>query len=142
MTKQNGSPAGPIYHLTPISELCAGCDARGHRPARLPEDGFVHCAGSPAVALSVALDYFADLDEALWVLEIDPRRLRSPLRFEAPAPIAGGGTRHLRQAPRFPHVYGPIDREAIVAVGRLRRTANGFAWPDRFEALAAVLPPD
>lgn len=142
MADANTRFPGPIYHLAPESELRAGCGERVHRPSRLPRDGFVHCAGSPAVALSVARDYFADLDEPLWVLEIDPTRLRSPLRFEAPAPLPGGGRAHLREAARFPHVYGPLDRDAIVALGRLRRRGDGFAWPARFESLAAVLARD
>ena len=82
---------GPIYHLAPASELHAGCTRDRYAPARLAEDGFVHCAGTPEVALAVADDYFADLDEPLAVLEIDPAALQAELRFEAPAPLPGGG---------------------------------------------------
>jgi uncharacterized protein (DUF952 family) len=128
-----------IYHLAPSSELHAGCTADSYAPARLPEDGFVHCAGSMAVALSVAGDYYADVDEPLHVLAIDPAKLSAELRFEAPAPIAGGGRAHLDKASHFPHVYGAIDRGAIVEVGTLAKTGGGFGWPAGFEPLDELL---
>jgi uncharacterized protein (DUF952 family) len=134
-----GEADGWIYHLCPASELRTGCTAASHTPARLPVDGFVHCAGTPAVTVAVAADYFASLDEDLYVLRIDPAKLTAPVRFEAAAPIEGGGRDHLARADRFPHVYGPIDRVAIVDAGRLERAGSGFAWPERFEPLATVL---
>ena len=137
MTREE--PDAVIYHLAPASELRAGWQGDAYAPSRLPEDGFVHCAGTPEVTLSVAGDYFADLGEPLFVLEIDAARLSAPLRFEAPAPLPGGGRSHLDQADRFPHVYGPIDRAAISGAAQLGRSSAGFSWPQALEPLAAVL---
>lgn len=128
-----------IHHLTPASELRDGCTSDAYAPARLPEDGFVHCSVGEAVTLAVASDYFADLDEPLFVLEIDVSKLRAALRFEAAAPIPGGGRAHRDGAKTFPHVYGPIDRAAIRAVGRLEKDAAGYRWPHRLGSLASVL---
>jgi uncharacterized protein (DUF952 family) len=128
-----------IYHLTPGSELRAGCTSDAYAPARLPEDGFVHCSGSEDVTLAVACDYFANLDEPLFVLEIDPKELGAELRFEAPAPISGGGRQHLEDTETFPHVYGPIERKAIRAVGRLGKDGGQYRWPERFVSLEAAL---
>ncbi len=129
----------PIYHLTTGPELRGGCTSEVYAPARLPEDGFVHCTGSPAVTLSVADDYFGGADQPVYLLVIDPEALRATLRFEAAAPIEGGGRAHLAEADLFPHVYGPIDRVAITGAGALVRAATGFAWPERFESLDALL---
>ena len=128
-----------IYHLAPGSELRAGCTSDTYAPPRLSEDGFVHCSGSVDVTLAVASDYFANLDEPLFVLEIDPKELCAELRFEAAAPISGGGRLHLEDAETFPHVYGPIEREAIRAVGRLGKAGRQYRWPDRFVPLEAAL---
>ena len=130
------SRAGPIYHLAPESELRAGRRDGMYFPRRLPEDGFVHCSGSRELTLAVASDYFADLAEPLYVLEIDPGRLSYELRFEASAPLEGVGRAHLANADEFPHVYGPIDLAAITGAGRVTRGAGGRAWP------AALLPLD
>lgn len=110
-----------------------------YSPARLDPDGFVHCAGSPAVALAVAADYFSDLEQTLYVLVIDPTRLTAPLHFEAPAPIPGGGRDHLDEATTFPHVYGPIDRAAIVEGGVLRKRGGSYNWPERVCDLEELL---
>ena len=133
------SQSEPIHHLAPASELLAGTRGDFYAPARLPEDGFVHCSGSPAQTLAVADDYFASLREPLVVLVIAPDLLGAPLRYEAPAPLAGGGRAHLAGGARFPHVYGPIERRAIVAAGVLERRDARYAWPARLEPLAAVL---
>jgi hypothetical protein len=128
-----------IYHLAPTSELRSGVAGDAYRPRNLAADGFVHCAGSPEVALAVAGDYFGDLAEPLIALVIDPGRLGAELRFEAPAPRPGGGRAHLARADLFPHVYGAIDRAAIREAGRLGRDAAGYRWPERFEPLEKLL---
>ena len=130
-----------IFHLVPARELPGGVTPRRYTPRHLAEDGFVHCAGSPEVALAVASDYFGDLgpDEPLVVLAIDPGRLSAPLRFEAPAPRPGAAPRHLALAASFPHVYGPIDLPAIRGAGVLARDGTGYRWPERFEALDSLL---
>jgi uncharacterized protein (DUF952 family) len=109
-------PPHLIHHLVPASELARGCSPDSYSPDRLAEDGFVHCSRGRDVVLKVASDYFGNLAEDLWVLEIDASVLGAALRFEEPAAIPGGGTSHLEgsaPAAAFPHVYGPIDRRAI-----------------------------
>ena len=130
---------GVIYHLTPESELVAGISAGHYSAARLEIDGFVHCASGAATTLAVAADYFADLREPLLVMEIATARLTYELRFEAAAPIEGGGTGHLESAESFPHVYGPIDLAAIRGIASLGEGGGPYAWPDRFESLASRL---
>jgi len=82
--------------------------------------------------LAIAHDYFAGFAEPLLVLQIDPSRLSATLRFEAAAPIPGGGTSHLAQTESFPHVYGSIELHAIVGVAVLAKDGGGFSLPDAF----------
>jgi len=125
----------PIYHLTLASELRPGIEGERYKPARFADEGFVHCA-QREVVLSVASDYFAGADEPVVLLRIAPDVLAAELRFEAPAPIAGGGRAHLELAHEFPHVYGPIELAAVTGVAALSRSAEGsFAWPARFTSL-------
>ncbi|MCZ6465194.1 MAG: GNAT family N-acetyltransferase [Proteobacteria bacterium] len=132
----------PIYHLAPISEFRAALRGDRYEPPRLPGDGFVHCAHRPSV-LDVARDYLGESAEPVLVLEIDPSRLSAEVLVEAPAPLPGGGTSHLEGASEFPHVYGPLDVDAIVGVGVLGRAApgagSGFTWPDRFDSAVSFL---
>jgi uncharacterized protein (DUF952 family) len=130
-----------IYHIVVESDLRAQFDGRAYAPSGLHQDGFVHCASEPSV-IPVANDYFAGAAGRVLVLEIDPTRLTSETRYEAAAPTAGAGSSHLASASEFPHVYGPINKEAITAVGVLGRTLGGYAWPGAFLPLDSFLAAD
>lgn len=127
--------AATVHHLAPASALRR--DLRGDRyaPPSLAAEGFIHCTATPALTLQVATDYFGQLAEPLVVLAIDPARLSAELRFEAPAPIAGGGTAHLASGALFPHLYGALERAAVVGVAELQRDGDEFVWPAQWRTL-------
>lgn len=100
-----------IYHLVPPSLWNEGED-RPYRAASLAAEGFIHCSYEQQVA-RVANLFYADQAELL-ALCIDPDRLAHAVRDED----VGSGE-------RFPHVYGPIAQEAVVAVYPLQRDADG-----------------
>lgn len=130
---------GRIYHLTTAAELRAHCAGETYAPPSLAREGFVHCTATRSTLLAVARDYYDDVTPPLLVLEIDPTRLSAELRFEAPAPIAGGGTAHLASGEWFPHLYGPLELSAVVGVGELQHAGSGFVWPGAFGALDSWL---
>ena len=100
-----------IYHLV----LPSVWEARPGEPYRadsLQTEGFIHCSYAHQVAAS-ANRFYASAGELL-VLRIDPATLSSPVKAEA----AGSGE-------LFPHVYGPIDRDAVTSARPLARDAAG-----------------
>ena len=129
-----------IYHIVTESDLRAHVSGDIYTPASLEDLGFVHCALQSSV-IAVANDYFGGAAEPVLLLEVDPERLISEVRYEAPAPIEGGGTAHLVPATLFPHVYGPINTQAIARVGVLGVTPGGYQWPGEFEAWDAFVQP-
>ncbi len=100
-----------IYHLVLPSawEQNAG---QPYRAESLAGEGFIHGSYAEQVAAS-ANRFYADKQDLL-VLHIDPTRLTSPWREEP----AGSGE-------FFPHIYGPINPDAVIAVQALRRGADG-----------------
>lgn len=128
-----------IFHLATESELQSGIGPAHYRPARLAEDGFVHCCGDVSTALAVARDYFGAAAEPVFALELEPARLDAELVFESPAPLPGMPASHLAQASAFPHVYGAIALRAISGAARLEHKGSDFSWPDRFAPLAESL---
>ncbi|GAA5117850.1 hypothetical protein GCM10023339_29430 [Alloalcanivorax gelatiniphagus] len=74
----------------------------------LEEEGFIHASRRDQVP-GVFERYYAGLGEDLVLLTIDPARLRSEVRVDE----VGDDT--------YPHVYGPIDRTAVVDVAPLDR---------------------
>jgi uncharacterized protein (DUF952 family) len=131
-------PAELIFHLVEEADLVACAHDGVYAPASLLADGFVHCSLEPSV-VPVANDYYQTTRSPLLLLLIDPGSLEAETRYETAAPLAGAGSSHLASAPVFPHVYGPIDLPAILGVGAMRHTADGYAWPDELQAIEDVL---
>jgi uncharacterized protein (DUF952 family) len=130
-----------IYHVVTESDFRAQLDSAFYHPPGLRRDGFVHCALEPSV-IPVANDYYAGAPGRLLLLEIDPGKLVAETRFETAAPLAGGGSSHLASTPLFPHVYGPINTEAITGIGVFGWTAGGYEWPSGFMSLGSYLAAD
>jgi uncharacterized protein (DUF952 family) len=101
----------PIYHLV-LRSLWERDPAQPYRAASLAMEGFIHCSYAEQVARS-ANRFYANATDLL-LLTIDPSRLTSPLREEP----AGKGD-------LFPHIYGPIDRDAVLSAVPLLRGADG-----------------
>lgn len=105
----NEVPGGAVFHLA-VAEEWAGVAGSGRSYDRstidqsLEQVGFVHCALMGQVAGVVERYYVGRTD--IVVLTIDPSRLESELRLEN----TGGGTE------LFPHIYGPLTAESVVAV--------------------------
>ncbi len=99
-----------IFHIT-VPEQWERAQQEGMitmstRDRTLAEEGFVHCSRAEQLA-ATAMRFFGDLAEVV-VLRIDPARLTAPLVSED---LAGSGE-------DFPHVYGPIDLDAVVEATR------------------------
>jgi uncharacterized protein (DUF952 family) len=89
-------------------------------PSRYEHDGFVHCS-SPAQVLGPANRLFRGRTD-LVLLVIDPARLGARVIDEPGDPGS---------AETFPHVYGPIEHEAVTRVVDFRPGPDGrFALPD------------
>ena len=127
-----------IYHLCGESVFFAGLADGHYRSESLVAEGFIHCAGQKSV-VAIANDLFSDLRERVLVLEIDTHVLKSPVRWEEPAPLGRGGQTHLRGSPHFPHVYGPIEADAIRAGAVIRGLEAGFVWPSVFWPLDELI---
>src|SRR5262249_47739818 len=105
-----------IYHLASAARWRDWPANTPYLPAEYYADGFVHCTAGDDLMVQVANRYYRAAPGDFVLLVIDSNRLTAELRWEAP----GDGL-----APQFPHVYGPIDREAIVGVRQMRRAESG-----------------
>jgi uncharacterized protein (DUF952 family) len=120
----------PIYHLTPASYYHRQPENQPYQTETLVQEGFIHCTASVEKLIEVANVYFADLRDDLLVLEIDPAQLTAPLIFEPPippinAPVVTEETSTSHSNTLFPHIYGPLDRQAILSCFVLQRDPVG-----------------
>src|SRR5215218_6058147 len=112
-----------IYHLAPAERWRDWPAEQPYLPAEYAADGFIHCTAGEELMLSVANRFYRDAPSEFVLLVIDPARLSAPLKWEAPAHPDGDVRADL--APLFPHIYGRIERAAIVEVRAVRRSAGG-----------------
>lgn len=101
-----------IYHLV-LPEIWQAAAEQPYRAASLDSEGFIHCSFAEQVA--AAANRFYAAASALQLLVIDPAKLTSSLKTEP----SGSGE-------LFPHMYGPLNRDAVVEVRSLRRGPGGL----------------
>ncbi len=110
-----------IYHITSRKAWREAQQRGDYRAESLELDGFIHCSTGTQV-LPVAEQYYPG-QRGLWVLVIDPSLLASDLRWEPPS----GGTPPpgVPAGELFPHIYGPVNLDAIVRVFDLETNPDG-----------------
>jgi uncharacterized protein (DUF952 family) len=91
-----------IYYLV---EDSSDPDPTGDSVIEPGPEGFIHCCDEGQIP-EVRKAYFSP-DARVLAVVVDPTRLSSETRYE---PGSGG------EAERFAHVYGPIQKSAVVEV--------------------------
>ena len=100
------------YHGTTRAHWEALDPALPYFPADFGRDGFIHCTdGREAISIVLSLHYKDEPGDWL-ILTVDKDHVTSPLKYEDPAAI-------------FPHIYGPLNRDAIVDVQPIGRADDG-----------------
>lgn len=109
----------PTYHLTPAEWWTASPPDAPYVAPSLAVEGFIHCTDGPAELVATANRHYADDPRPFVVLTVDLDAAGSPWSVEDERGI-------------YPHVFGPIERAAILAVVPIPRDATGRFEP--FEA--------
>jgi uncharacterized protein (DUF952 family) len=91
-----------IVHICRKGEWESAQQVGTYEADTLNIEGFIHCS-RPEQVLKVANTYYAGTDD-LVLLWIDPGKLTADLRWEH----SDGDV--------FPHLYGPLNLDAVVAV--------------------------
>jgi glutathione S-transferase len=107
-----------IYHIANAADWQQARESGDYRTSTrgrsLEQQGFIHASTAEQVA-PVANALYGD-DQDLLVLVIDETRVRSAVRYE---PVPGW------EAP-FPHIYGPLNVDAVVETLSLRQGDGGL----------------
>jgi uncharacterized protein (DUF952 family) len=111
-----------VLHLMPAEQWTTLSAQEAIVNPSLATEGFIHCTDDADVLLQVANAFYSAVIGEFVVVYVDTDRLTSTCIWEAPAHISGSGPAF---ADQFPHVYGPIDRAAVIRVQRVVRSADG-----------------
>jgi ADP-ribose pyrophosphatase YjhB (NUDIX family)/uncharacterized protein (DUF952 family) len=108
-------PAWLTYHLVPVEEWDAVPQDTPYYPTAFPQDGFIHTSHTAAEAAAAGNRYYTRDARPYYALAVDLRRLTSPWRYDGDA--------------RFPHVYGPLNHDAVMAAPTAPRLPDGTFLP-------------
>jgi uncharacterized protein (DUF952 family) len=106
-----------IFHISTLADWTAAQAAGEYRISTLgrtlDEEGFIHCSTLAQVE-QVANGFYRGR-RGLILLGIEPALVHAEIKYESP----DGGT------VEFPHVYGPINIDAVVEVSEFEPGPNG-----------------
>ncbi len=111
-----------ILHIIPLAQWEAARSIGLHAPETLQTEGFIHFS-TPQQVLGVANKVFPG-QTGLVLLVVDTDRLTSRLKWEAPVHLV-----NVEMPPtddRFPHLYGPLNLDAVVRVVDFPPRENGL----------------
>jgi len=97
-----------IYHVTTAAEWQSAKESGVYTSPSLQAEGFIHCSANDAQVAGVLQRYFSGKTN-LVRLSIDTSKLTSRFIYEwSPS-----------TADTFPHVYGPINTDAVIEVEKI-----------------------
>ena len=102
-----------IYHMLPAAIWQSHPTDRPYVSDTLTTEGFTHCTAEVEMLPVVANRYYQSIPGDFILLCIDEAKVQPDVKWEA----ASG---HL-----FPHIYGPLNRDAILEVIPFPRLDDG-----------------
>jgi uncharacterized protein (DUF952 family) len=116
-----------ILHIATKTEWQRAQRLGSYEPPSLETEGFIHCS-TPGQAVQTANSFFRGQSD-LVLLCIDTSRLTAELKLE---PAAHALSR--RQLDLFPHLYGPLNLDAVIDVVSFPPERNGtFQLPPQLK---------
>jgi uncharacterized protein (DUF952 family) len=110
------------YHGTPAEHFDSISQTQPYVAPSFAQEGFIHCTDGEVRLAEILSAYYSDSKSDWLVLYIDKDRVAAPIKYQDPENV-------------FPHIYGPLNRDAIIAVRELSRLPDGrFLAPPRTPA--------
>lgn len=104
------------FHLVPQAFFDSLDSQVDYVPQPFAQDGFIHCTDGADEMARTATRYYQSNTAPHYYLYIDKARVRAPVRYDVEPRI-------------YPHIYGALNRDAIVAVRPAKRNADGTFLP-------------
>lgn len=111
-----------ILHITSKQDWSDAQTRGGYTAPSLATEGFIHFSTNKQ-ALHVANAFYRGRTDLL-LLVVDETRLKPELKWEAPA---GPPADNISEADLFPHLYGPLNLDAVTSVLDFQPGSDG-SW--------------
>lgn len=112
------------YHGVPVDVWRTHAAAAEYRPEGFAAEGFIHTSPDPQSLANALNRHYAADDRSYLALVIELTRVTSPWRV----------SRQPGLGVDFPHIHGPLNRDAIVAVLPVPRSETGAFLPPSDDA--------
>lgn len=104
--------ANVTYHLVPEPVWSERGGAEMYLPEAYEADGFIHLTNGLDELVKVANMFYTSDDRDYLVLALDMNRISSEVRYDDPDNV-------------YPHVYGPLNTDAVLGTFTAERGADG-----------------
>jgi len=104
------------FHLVPQKYFDALDPKINYVPEPFAREGFIHCTDGADEMARTANRYYKSNTEPHYYLYIDKDRVHARIQYDAEPRI-------------YPHIYGALNRDAIIAVRAARRNIDGTFLP-------------
>jgi uncharacterized protein (DUF952 family) len=104
------------FHYTPSSYFERFGPGEDYTPPEYAEEGFIHTTDGAENMAKVANWIYKDDQREFTVLYIDKELVKSPIRYDDPDEI-------------YPHIYGPLNLDAVVETRPALREPDGTFLP-------------
>jgi uncharacterized protein (DUF952 family) len=108
-------PHGYLVHICQRGDWETALVAGEYRASSLDREGFIHCS-LPEQVLEVANHFYREVSD-LVLLWIDPQQVGPEIIFEHPPEAS---------EELYPHIYGPLNLDAILSVDPFPIQVDGF----------------
>lgn len=99
-------------HLAPIDVWQSQAGAEQYEPEAFAREGFIHCTDGEQRLIEVGNRYYASDPRRFCCLSLDRTRIAARVIYEDPEQV-------------YPHIYGPLNVDAIVEVREVLRADDG-----------------
>jgi uncharacterized protein (DUF952 family) len=111
----------PILHLASNDAWLASVEQGCYHADSLSTEGFIHCS-KPSQIVAVANTFYRG-QGGLVLLVIDSSKLEPELKWEPPAEPE---PTYAREGELFPHIYGPLNLDAVLEVLAFEPDKDGY----------------
>jgi uncharacterized protein (DUF952 family) len=100
------------YHLVPDEVWSRHKDSALYLPKAFDQDGFIHCTNGLQELVDVGNRYYTADPRPFRALILKTELIESPVRYDDPEET-------------FPHIYGPLNTNAVVGILSAKRDESG-----------------
>ena len=111
-----------IYHTVGKADYYNNLIGSMYVPETIVRDGFIHCSSFKEDVLQIVKNSFSMFEGTIFIVKIISDAVLAPVRFEKSS----------ESETLYPHIYGPLNLDAVDGIGIIRKSRGQFYWPEEF----------